>query len=184
MEAGRVLIDMGNPRGVARDFDALEARRMSALGLMREGLNNSRIGRQLGVANQTVSRWRKEYSAGGKKALAQAGRAGRKPRLDDKQTKALTGRLLAGPEKLGYETPLWTCERVAHLIAQEFGIRYHPGHVWRILRGLGWSPQRPVGRALERDEKAIREWKRITWPAAKKKHSRKAAPLSLLTKAD
>jgi transposase-like protein len=66
---------MGNPRGVARDFDALEARRMDALALMRKGLNNSEIGRQLGVVNQTVSRWRKEYSQGGKKALAQAGRA-------------------------------------------------------------------------------------------------------------
>jgi transposase len=175
---------MGNARGVARDFDALEARRMNALALMRGGLNNSQIGREVGVANQTVSRWRKEYSEGGKKALAQAGRAGRKPRLNAKQTKALTKRLLSGPEKLGYETPLWTCERVADLIVQEFGIHYHPGHVWRILRGLGWSPQRPVGRARERDEKAIRKWKRVTWPAAKKKREQRAGPLSSLTKAD
>ncbi|MFL6416426.1 MAG: helix-turn-helix domain-containing protein, partial [Bryobacteraceae bacterium] len=50
---------MGNPRGVARDFNALEARRMDALALLRKGLNNSEIGRQLGVVNQTVSRWRK-----------------------------------------------------------------------------------------------------------------------------
>ena len=78
-------------------------------------------------------------------------------------------RLGAGPEQLGYETPLWTCQRVADLIEREFGIRYHAGHVWRVLRGLGWSPQRPVGRALERNEKAIREWRRVTWPAAKKK---------------
>jgi transposase len=160
---------MGNPRGVSRDFDALEERRMKGLALLRDGLNNSQIGRQLGVANQTVSRWRTEYKTGGKKALVQAGRAGRKPLLDAGQRKTLTSRLLSGPEKLGYETPLWTCERVADLIAQEFSIHYHPGHVWRILRGLGWSPQRPVGRALERDEKAIRKWKRVTWPAAKKK---------------
>ncbi len=141
---------------------------MKALSLMREGLNNSQIGRELAVVNQTVSRWRKEYSEGGKKALEQAGRAGRKPLLGDKQARQLTKKLLAGPEKLGYETPLWTCQRVADLIEQEFQIRYHPGHVWRILRGLGWSPQRPVGRALERDEKAIREWKQVTWPNAKK----------------
>ena len=60
---------MGNPRGVSRDFEALEARRMKAVALFREGLNNSEIGRQLQVANQTVSRWRKEYQEGGKKAL-------------------------------------------------------------------------------------------------------------------
>ena len=174
---------MGNPRGVARDFNALEARRMDALALMRKGLNNSEIGRQLGVVNQTVSRWRKEYGQGGKKALAQAGRAGRKPRLTGKQTEALRAKLLAGPEQLGYETPLWTCQRVADLIEREFGIRYHAGHVWRVLRGVGWSPQRPVGRALERNEKAIREWRRVTWPAAKKKRSARAARSSLSTRA-
>ena len=60
---------MGNPRGVSRDFEALEARRTKAVALFREKLNNSEIGRQLQVANQTVSRWRKEYQEGGKKAL-------------------------------------------------------------------------------------------------------------------
>ena len=73
---------------MARDFDALEARRMKFLAVMREGLNDSEIGRRLGVANQTVSRWRKEFGEGGKAALAQAGRAGRKPRLDAQQKKS------------------------------------------------------------------------------------------------
>jgi transposase len=156
---------------------------MDGLALMRRGLNNSEIGRELGVANQTVSRWRKEYRQGGKKALAQAGRAGRKALLDAKQAEELRAKLLVGPEQLGYETPLWTCQRVAHLIEREFGIRYHAGHVWRILRGLGWSPQRPVGRALERNEKVIHEWKRVTWPAAKKKSKPRAARSSLSTRA-
>lgn len=96
----------------------------------------------------------------------------------------LTRKLLAGPEKLGYDTPLWTAQRVAVVIEQEFGVRYHSGHVWRILRSMGWSPQRPVGRAIERDEKAIAEWKRVKWPAIKKKPVQKAAPSSSSTKAD
>jgi transposase len=103
--------------------------------------------------------------------------------LDAKQAEALRAKLLAGPEQLGYEAPLWTCQRVADLIEREFGIRYHAGHVWRILRGLGWSSQRPVGRALERNEKAIREWRRVTWPMAKKKRKARAAPWSLSTRA-
>jgi transposase len=44
-------------------------------------------------------------------------------------------------------------------------VRYHPSHVWRLLKRLGWSCQRPTGRALERDEAAIRHWKRVRWPA-------------------
>jgi len=83
--------------------------------------------------------------------------------------------LLEGPEKLGYETPLWTCARVAHLIDNEFGVAYHPGHVWKILDDPGWSGQRPVGRARERKEEEIRRWRRVRWPATKKKPTKKGA---------
>jgi len=68
--------------------------------------------------------------------------------------------LKRGPEAFGYDTGLWTSARVADLIEQECGIAYHPGHAWRLLRQLGWSCQRPTGRALERDERAIAQWKR------------------------
>jgi transposase len=175
---------MGNPRGVRRDFEALEQRRMAAVALFGENLNNSEIGRRLKVSNQTVSRWRKQFQQGGRAALRQAGRAGRKPLLSARQREQLTRKLLTGPEKLGYDTPLWTAQRVSVLIEQEFGIRYHSGHVWRILRSLGWSPQRPVGRAIERDEKAIAAWKSRHWPAIKKKPKKRAARSSSSTKAD
>ena len=91
--------------------------------------------------------------------------------------------MLEGPERLGYETPLWTCNRVAHLIQEEFGIRYHSGHVWKLLRQLNWSPQRPAGRALERNEEVIDHWKRKTWPGIKKKPQKKGARSSSSTKA-
>jgi transposase len=149
-----------------------------------EELNNSEIGRRLRVCNQTVSRWRKQYRAGGKAALRKAGRAGRKRLLSATDEQRLVGLLRQGPERLGYETPLWTCDRVAHLIEDEFGIRYHTGHVWKILRQMNWSPQQPVGRALERDERAIEQWKKQRWPAIKKKPGRKAARSSSSTKAD
>ena len=175
---------MGNPRGVRRDFEALEQRRMKAVGLFREDLNNSEIGRRLGVCNQTVSRWRKQHQQGGKSALRKAGRAGRKPLLSAAEEERLVARLLEGPERHGFATPLWTCQRVARLIEGEFGVRYHAGHVWKILHGLNWSPQRPKGRALERDEARIQEWKQVRWPAIKKKPKRKAERSSSSTKAD
>jgi hypothetical protein len=61
---------------------------------------------------------------------------------------------------------------VAHLIEQEFGVRYHQGHVWKVLVGLGWSPQRPEGRARERNEEQTRQWKKTVWPALKKSSER------------
>lgn len=174
---------MGNPRGMKRDFEALEQRRFSALKLLKRGYNQSEVARRVKVCSQTVSRWVRAVSEGGERALHAAGRAGRRPLLDGKQRERLIARLWEGPEKLGYETPLWTCDRVGHLIQEEFGIRYHSGHVWKILRQLNWSPQRPVGRALERNEEAIAHWKRKTWPEIKKKPKKKGARSSSSTKA-
>ncbi len=174
---------MGNPAGVRRDFEALEKRRFQAIRLLDEGLNQSEVARRLKVARQTVVRWVVQYREGGKDGLRKAGRAGRRARLSVSQRERLEGLLVRGPEALGYQTSLWTCPRVAHLIEQEFGIRYHEGHVWKILVGLGWSPQRPTGRARERNEEAIRTWQRRTWPDIKKKRVSRGAPSSSSTKA-
>ena len=159
---------MGNPRGVRRDFDALEDRRFKFIRLYERGETLSAIARRLKTVPQTVYRWIKDYRAGGKDGLKKAGRAGRKPRLNEQQLQRLEKLLLEGPERLGYETPLWTCPRVSHLIEQEFGVHYHEGHVWKVC-DLGWSPQRPTGRARERNEKQIRHWKKNVWPRIKKK---------------
>jgi transposase len=174
---------MGNPAGVRRDFDALENRRFQAIRLWERGQNQSEIARQLRVVRQTVARWVQQYRAQGRSALRKAGRAGRKPRLSEKQRQQLKKLLLEGPERLGYETPLWTCPRVAHLIEQQFGVRYHEGHVWKLLVRLGWSPQRPMGRARERNEEQVQHWKKKGLPALKKKRSGKGASWSSSTKA-
>ena len=76
--------------------------------------------------------------------------------LNQAQLDELEQLLVAGPEAHGFPTPLWTCPRVARLIRDRFGVDYHEGHVWKLLRALNWSPQRPVGKARERNEEAIR----------------------------
>jgi len=65
---------------------------------------------------------------------------------------------------------------VADLIQRQTGQKFHPGHVWRMLRSLGWSCQRPVGRATQRNEPAIQRWKRRRWPEIKKKRSGNVEP--------
>jgi transposase len=167
---------MGNPKGVRRDFDQLERRRLQAAQLFDRGLSQAQVSRQLNVHRQSVSRWHQAWKAQGAKALKKAGRAGRKPRLQPTQLEQLNRGLKEGPEALGYGTGLWTTWRVADLIARQTGQKFHPGHVWRILRSLGWSCQRPVGRATQRDEAAIQRWKRVRWPEIKKKPSSRAEP--------
>jgi len=175
---------MGNPAGVRRDFEKLEQRRLEAAELLRQGLQQAEVARRVGVHRQSVSRWAQELKQGGKRALRKAGRAGRRPRLHPEDLRRIEKALQRGPEALGYETSLWTAWRVADLIERECGVKYHPSQAWRILRQLGWSCQRPVGRAMERDEEKIRRWKRERWPEIKKKPKKRAEPSSSSTKAD
>src|ERR1039458_2762815 len=116
---------MGNPRGVKRDFDALEARRLRAAGLLQRGQSQAEVARVLGAHRQRVHRWAKRVEREGRAALKKAGRAGRKPRLGAAQLRRIAQELKRGPEVLGYETSLWTAPRVADLIARShsnFGV--------------------------------------------------------------
>src|ERR1700680_1194374 len=122
---------MGNPAGVRRDFDALERRRFQALRLLRQGLNQSEVARRLRVVRQSVARWAALDRKRGERALRQAGRAGRKPRLAEPQKAKLEQRLLAGPERLGYDSNLWSSQgaRSLHFLALCSFIVFFIGHV-------------------------------------------------------
>src|SRR6266404_3314860 len=84
---------MGNPAGVPRDFEALEKRRFQAIQMLERGLRQAEIARQLRVVPQTVARWMHDYRTHGKSALRKAGRAGRKPRLSEKQRQQLARKI-------------------------------------------------------------------------------------------
>jgi transposase len=157
---------------------------MEGIRLLQQGVHQSEVARRVKASHRSVGRWAQAYAEQGRQGLRQAGRAGRKPRLSGQELRRLERGLLKGPEALGYETPLWTSGRVADLIAREFGVHYHAGHVWRILVRLGWSCQRPEGRARERNEAAIQHWKKVRWPAIKKKPAGKGARSSSSTRAD
>lgn len=169
-------LGMGNPKGVRRDFAALEQRRFQAAKLFEQGLSQAEVARRTGASRESSRRWHNDWKKAGKGGLKKAGRAGRKPRLRPEQLEELRRGLKEGPQALGYGTGLWTSWRVADLIESQTGLKFHPGHVWRILCSLGWSCQRPTGRAIQRDERAIRRWKRVRWPEIKKKPGRSAEP--------
>jgi transposase len=146
----------------------MEQRRKRAAAMFKSGTSQGDVSRALGVSRQSVSRWHAEWQEGGTTALRGAGRAGRLPRLDDSDLKKVERRLLKGPVASGYPTELWTLERVAEVIEETTGVHYHPGHVWRVLRQLGWSRQRPARRALERNDEAIAHWAKVEWTRVKK----------------
>src|SRR6266496_3951796 len=102
------------------------------------------------------------------RGLSVALRLGRPTRLSVKQLREVQKALVRGPGAYGYATDLWTLPRIAQVIEQTTGVRYHPGHVWKLLRQMGWSLQRPATQAKERDETAIKRWKKTTWSRLKK----------------
>lgn len=157
---------------------------MRAARLLEKGYSQSEVARRVGAHRQSVSQWAADWREQGRAGLKKAGRAGRKPRLSAEDLRKIERALKRGPETLGYETGLWTTNRVTHLIAQACGVRYHPSQAWRILRQLGWSCQRPTGRARERDEEKIRLGKQKRWPEIKKKPKKSGAPSSSSMKAD
>jgi transposase len=148
---------------------ALEARRRRAVALLEDGLGVREVARKIGCSPTSVSRWQAEVQAGGTDALRAKPTPGRPPRLTARQRTRLLNLLLKGATAHGYSTDLWTLPRVAEIIARTFGVRYHPAHVWKILRGEGWSCQKPERQARERDEGAIKQWRADRWPHIKKR---------------
>jgi transposase len=154
---------------IKRDFEALESRRMEAAILFGKGKSQSDVSNVLEVSRQTSSRWYHSWEEEGKKGLKAAGRAGRKPKLTEKEMKRAEAALLKGPEAFGYTTQLWTLDRISNVIETVCHVKYHRGHVWKLLGSLGWSCQWPIKQAREKDKKAVQHWLKYDWLNIKKK---------------
>ena len=154
------------PKGTAAE---LEQRRRLAVSLLEHGMKPAQVAKAVGTSRASVTRWRQAYREGGPEAVAAKPHPGKPLRLTVAQRRRLAKLLLQGARKHGYSTDLWTLARVAEVIAVNFGVEYHPGHVWHVLRGMGWSSQKPERRARERDEGTIAHWRRQDWPRIKKR---------------
>ena len=146
----------------------LEQRRFRAVKLLEGGHGVCETARMVGASPSSVVRWRDAYKKGGQQALKSKPPPSRPCKLSQKQLAKLQKLLLKGPKANGYKTDLWTLRRIAELIRKHFGVNYHVAHVWRILRKLGWSCQKPEKRARERDEQAIKAWRSKDWARIKK----------------
>lgn len=146
----------------------LEQRRFRALALLAEGWHPVDVARELGVDRRSVRRWRASNDKEGRKGVLAKPAPGRPPKLDERQREELKRLLLSGALECGFSTDLWTCRRVRSLIQRDLGVEYHVDHVGRLLRSLGWSPQKPARRARERDEERISGWIKKEWPRVKK----------------
>jgi len=154
------------PHGSAEE---LERRRRRAVALVLDGLGIREVARRVGASPGTVVHWRDAYRASGEAGLRAKPRQGsRRWKLTPRQRVRLATLLLKGPPSQGYGTHLWTLSRVAEVIERQFGISYHPHHVWRVLRQMAWSCQKPERKAREANDEAVERWRHEDWPRIKK----------------
>jgi transposase len=138
------------------------------MGLLAAGLTMEEVAHRVGSSIASVSRWHQAVAEGGLSALEARPVPGRPRKLQKAECRRLLGFLLKGAMAYGYPNELWTLKRIARVILREFGVRYHPNHLWRVLRQLRWSCQVPERRPVQRDEEAVEHWKRYQWPLIKK----------------
>lgn len=163
--------------------EELERRRQRAMALLDEGLAPVEVAKRVGVDRRSVRRWKAAHRRGGRRALKAKPAPGRPPKLASENRERLEEILLAGAQAAGYPSDLWTCRRVAEVVSHRFGVDYHPGHVARLLHSLGWSPQKPQRRAIERDDQRVQTWIKQDWPRIKKKPGDSTLASSSSTKA-
>ena len=153
--------------------DAWEWRRQRAWELHQQGWWQKDIAAALGASCAAVCEWIKRAREGGVEALRSRPRPGGPAKLTAEQRAQIPELLARGAPAYGFRGDVWTARRIAEVIWRHFGVRYHPDHVSRLLREAGWSRQRPIQRATQRDEAAIARWHAERWPAIKKKPARR-----------
>ena len=154
---------------VKKRMDEATKKRVRAGRLLQKGKTPAEIALDVGVARQTVYTWKALFNEGGIDALRAVPSRGRPARLDEAQREDLRRAILQKPTEHGFGTELWTLKRVGVVIKRLHGVKFGQTQIWRILGSLGFSPQKPNKRAIERNENVVRSWKRSTWPALKKK---------------
>ncbi len=144
----------------------LQNRREQALKLLKAGKSAKEIAARMKVTVRSVYRWQQEQ----KHLKPKSERApGRSAYLTQDQIKKLEQELLKGAYAHGYSEDYWTLDRVGRVIWDLYKVRFTPSGVWRLLNGIGWSCQKVQRLAIQRDDEAIRNWKRWVWPKIKKR---------------
>lgn len=142
--------------------------RIQGILLSLEGKTTGSIAQTLRVHRSTVPLWIQNWNQHGAESLPEGHRCGRPAGLSPGQRSTLADIINAGPVAAGFNTGIWTSPLIAQVIAEEFAQAYHPGHVRKLLKQMGYSVQRPIASLVQADPAQHRKWVRYTYPNLKK----------------
>lgn len=143
--------------------------RIQAILLSLAKHSNPQIARLLQVDRTRVHAWVYAWNEFQEEGLLEGHRSGRPRELTEVQREKLHDIVDSGPVAYGLNTGVWTSPILAQVIVEEFGVRYHPGHVRKLLKAVDCSVQRPTTALVQADPRAQNKWVRYTYPNLKKK---------------
>lgn len=159
---------MKNSHTSSLSRDAKERRRLKAGELFKAGMRQADVARKLKVTPAAVHGWYHTWKEQGVRGLKSKGPAGFSSSFTEKDKKKLKRAILGGARKFGYDTDLWTLDRISAAMRQVAKKSFSTAWTWHIVTGLGFTPQKPEAKSKERNEDAIRTWTQRTFPRLKK----------------
>ena len=159
---------MRNEDGRKLSREALEERRKIVIRMWKAGKKVPEIMQATGACYTSVySIWRK-YQAEGSKSItvrARGNKFGEGRHLTPDQEMSIRKQIIdKHPDQLKLNFALWTRGAVRLLIKQECGFEMPIRTVGEYLKRWGFTPQKPVKFAYERNIDKVREWLFVTYP--------------------
>ena len=142
--------------------------RQQAVKAVRNGETTTSVAAAMGVNIRTVFRWLADFAEGGQNALLAKPIPGRPPILDADQLQWIAKTVKDHtPQQMRFEFALWTLSLVGEVIYQKFGKRLSAGSLSRVMRILGYTPQKPKYLAWQQDPILVETWRTENFPAVK-----------------
>jgi len=159
---------MKNSYTTSLSREAKERRRLTAGRMFKAGMQQAEVARRLRVTPAAVNGWYHDWKRDGMRGLQSKGQTGFPSRLTDADRKKLTRAIIQGATKFGYDTDLWTLERIGTVMRRVTQKSFGTTWTWHMVTQLGFTCQKPERKSKERDEQAIQRWRRTTFPRFKK----------------
>ena len=158
---------------------AQERLRHLAVQAVLDGKKQVEAAKLFGVTRRAISNWLKAYRQGGMPALkAKAKGRPKGGSLEPWQAAQIAKAVVDHhPEQLKLPFYLWTREAVTKLIHRKFGIRVSVWTTGRYLKRWGFTPQKPVRRAVEQNPQEVRNWLEKEYPAIRQQAKREKAQI-------
>lgn len=142
--------------------------RLKAGKMFDKGRSQADAARKFRVTTAAANQWHKAWEKHGTSGLKSKGHSGFDSKLTAEKRLIFKKAILKGPRAFGYETNLWTLPRLAAVMKKVNRIKFSEVWIWRIIRDLGFTPQKPQIQAKQYDKKAVADWKTKRLPDLKK----------------